>query len=239
MKKINIVFFDIGGTLVGSHSMFTYLADKFGRKGDKSLEQFLAARFAEIYSNSNPPGFNTVVEMFAKLLKEASNKLGLADLSNHAKEFYHDMFVDKAWLLEGAKENLAFLKKNHVKLIVASDADSEVLFKELQLLKIYDFFDEFIVSNKVGAYKPSDLFVKEAKKHCTKFKKSSIYFVGDSKSDVMTAKKLGVNSILMSSSEKAKETEPDYVFNNLNELLVFWVKRLNITNKVVKSDKIK
>ena len=221
-NMIKLVFFDIGGTLVGSNNLFSYLAEKLGRKSDQSLEKFLSSRFAEIYANANPPRFKTVVQMIAELLVLASVEFDLEDLSRLAGEFYNDLFVDKAWLLDGAKKNLEFMKKNDVKLIVASDADSNALFRELKLLGIYDFFDHFIISSEVGAYKPSDPFVNQAKKYCEGINKREIYFVGDNKVDMVSAKKLGIISILLNASKIPTETKPDFIFKDLNELFNFW-----------------
>ncbi|MBN2142484.1 HAD family hydrolase [Candidatus Woesearchaeota archaeon] len=222
---VKIVFFDVGDTLVACPQFLSLFCEKLGRPGDQELYAFLRAKFYEHYSKKDPP-IKTVLEMFEYVLACAYQELGLPDLSRSARELEEEVFIDRGKLMEGARENLEFLKSKGVRLFVLSDADDFILKPELINFRIDRFFEDFVISNIVGAYKPSDSIVAAALKHCEGVGKDEICVVGDADVDVQTARKMGVKSIRLNTSHRSRKESADHVFNDLKELLAFWKQKL-------------
>ena len=208
-----VVFFDIGGTLLTSGNIFSDMANSLD-KNNKELPAFLKNSFNSQYK-SPQKDFVTISEMLSNSLKKASMKFNLPDVSGNAKQFYEDAFVTKGSCFEDTTETLKTLKDNNTKIIAVTDADEELMLKELEHFKIKNYFDDLIISSRENAYKPSQKIVdkvKEAGKGAEK-----IVFVGDSKSDVETAQKVGAISVLID-RKGTSELEADHKIKSLKEL---------------------
>lgn len=214
---IHTIFFDIGGTLVTSKSTLTYFADRLNPDGQLGMFDFLVETFMSYYENEKLETFYTVKEILAISLKKASEKFDVPDLSSETEKYYRKNHLETGKLYDDILPVLKKLKEKGITLILASDADADVLVEQLEKLGILHFFDGRIISSDVRAYKPSEKVVLAAKKYCNK-PLSGILFVGDNKVDVKMAKKLGVKSVLIHRDGRFK-TDADYQIASLNELL--------------------
>ena|SRR3989344_6000808 len=132
-----------------------------------------------------------------------------------ADEMYKDIFTNKSYLFEETLEVLELLK-DKTKMIVASDADSDVLIPELKNLGIYKYFDKILISSDIKTYKNSDIFANRIIP-LLKQPYSNILFVGDSPVDMEIAKRIGVKSVYIKRTER--KIESNYTITNLKELM--------------------
>ena len=122
-------------------------------------------------------------------------------------------------LKENAKNILKFAKENNFYNVLASNQETSVLQREIELLSISDVFDRIIGAGDVAEDKPSKVFTDEAIKG---FCPEKIISIGDGPSDV----KMGHNyengvSILVFSdvaSGRFKEHKPDYAAADLSKV---------------------
>ncbi len=213
--RFHTIFFDVGGTLIGAPNIFELLAERLDPQRKQELADFILARFKEHYNPDAP--FLEVREIFSRVMKKASIEFTVRDLSAEAASIYRKTFVDNAWLFPDTLSTLETLKKKGKRLIVLSDADAPVLMEELVLLKLDTYFEHFIISSQLRAYKPSEKIVKAALKLC-EGPLSRVMLVGDSHVDVLTAKKMSITSVLI--AKKGGPThDADFVISELNELL--------------------
>lgn len=216
IKKI--IFFDIGGTLGDGPDLFEYIAEKYDDSRTELIEKNISNVFAKLYSNKNEEEFLSVREMLELSLSKVSSQLGIQDLSDFAHQYYKEFYLYKSCLYDDVIVVLKKLREQGIKLIVFSDADSDVMIEELKILNIYDFFEKFIISSDVKSYKPSNRIVSEGLKHCD-IPSSNIFIVGDSKVDILSGKKMNIRTVLINRSNKEIDYQSDYTIKSLYELL--------------------
>jgi len=126
------------------------------------------------------------------------------------------------------KNVLTTLKKRFL-LGIVSDGYLEVQEKKLNALGIRNYFDAVIFSDQLGrdAWKPSTKPFEEIVNRLRLFPKECIYVADNPLKDFIGAKKIGMftvriirnNGIYSSAQSPSSEHAPDYIINNLNELL--------------------
>jgi len=219
LKNLNkIIFFDIGGTLGDGPDLFNYIAQKYNDSRTELIAKSISNIFEKLYSNKNEEEFLSVTQMLEIALSRVSVELKIEDSSKFAHKYYKEFYHNKSYLYDDVIETLKELTKKGVRLIVFSDADSDVMIEELKILGIYDFFEQFIISSDVKSYKPSNKIVNEALKYCD-IAKSNIYIVGDSKVDILSGKKMNIQSVLINRSNEKIDYKSDYTISSLDELL--------------------
>lgn len=218
-KEKKIIFFDIGGTLGDGPNFFKFIADKYDDPRTEQIEKNIRDIFEKLYSNKNEEEFLSVRQMLELTLSRVSSKLEIEDLSNFAHQYYKDFYLSKSYLYGDVIEVLKKLTDKGIRLIVFSDADSDVLIEELKILSIYDYFENFIISSDARSYKPSDKIVNEGLKHCD-ISNADIFIVGDSKVDILSGRKMNIQTVLINRSSKKNDYQSDYTINSLAELLL-------------------
>ena len=197
---IHTIIFDVGGTLVDAPDIFEVIAN-----GDTEIKKRIIERFQCFYCGKK---FYTVKEILQMVMSELS-------INIKADKIYKNIFTNKSYLFDETFEVLNLLK-NKTNLIIASDADSDVLIPELKKLGIYKYFNKILVSSDIKAYKNSNKFVKKIIP-LLNHPYDNVLFVGDSPIDMEIAKKIGVKSVYIKRTEKRFES--DYVITNLRELM--------------------
>lgn len=213
-----IVFFDIGGTLVGAPNLFSYIAEKYKSLQRDQIAKVISEIYDNMYYNAAEDKFLSVKDMLKISLKQAASKLNIEDLSDLAAIYYEELYADKSYLYDDVTRVLDVLKKRGLKLIVFSNSDSDVLIKELKTLNIYDYFDEFIISSDIKSYKPYDTIINKALSYCN-IPKKDIIFVGNSDEDIISAKRMGITSVIVKRWDKTINIPCDYTIKRLDELL--------------------
>ncbi len=217
---IHTIIFDVGGTLVNARSSLIFFSERLTPDNNldlrKQLLEFLIKEFMKIYRQENPPKFIGIKEIVAIILKKAADKFDVEDLSGRAQELYGEAYLSNANLFDDTIPTLKKLKEKQIKLFVASDADPDVLDDELLTFKIFQYFDEIVISGNVGAYKPSDKMTNAILDKCDQ-PYSDILFIGDTEVDILAAKKIGAKSILIKRNGDFS-IKADYCITDLNEI---------------------
>ncbi|MFH8092966.1 MAG: HAD family hydrolase [Candidatus Aenigmatarchaeota archaeon] len=195
---IKLIIFDVGGTLVGSPDIFEYMAKIIDEKKVEFYYKYLKNRFS-YYKKKNK--FFSVREILEKISIDAKEKFKCRDISKMVYKIYEDVYIKNSFLLEHTMDLLNFLKEKNIKMVILSDADEEILIKQLKKLKIYDYFDEIFVSSKIQAYKPSFKLIDFLRKNL-EFKPNTTVLVGDSINDKKTASRLNVKFINVNNISK-------------------------------------
>ncbi|MDF2502669.1 HAD family hydrolase [Clostridium sp.] len=223
MKEIKdsnkIIFFDIGGTLVGAPNLFSYIAEKYEDSRKDDIAKVISQNYNEMYSTTNENEFLSVKQMLEMTLKKVALEFGVKDLSDSAHAYYEELYTNQCYLYDDVISVLNILKDHEIKLIVFSNSDSDVLIDELKTLNIYHYFSEFIISNDVKSYKPCNGIVNRALEHCGDIPKENIFFVGNSDEDVLSAQKMNITSVLIKRWDKNINVQSDYTIDSLQELL--------------------
>lgn len=222
MKEIKdsnkIIFFDIGGTLIGAPNLFSYIAEKYEDPRKEDIARVIDENYSDMYSNRNEDEFLSVRQMLEGSLKKVALELGIEDLSDSAHDYYEELYINESYLYNDVISVLNVLKQSGIKLIVLSNSDSDILIGELKALNIHHYFNEFIISNDVKSYKPSNGIVNIALKYCD-VPKENIFLVGNSDEDVLSAKKMDITSVLIKRWDKNIEVKSDYTIDSLQKLL--------------------
>lgn len=132
--------------------------------------------------------------------------------------------------IEGADELLNYLKEKLIPIIIISNDEKKILFKNLDKLGWAGFFKAIVTKNEApdGINKPDPKIVEYAIKKAGLDKEdyilSSIWFIGDSYGDVKCAAGAGVVPIWAEDKSTAKFTFEDdaikiVVAKNLHEII--------------------
>ncbi len=210
------IFFDVGGTIVTTKSTLTFFAEILDPERKDEIFRYLVDSFMLYYENENIDRFYTVREIIAITVKMAAEKFNLPDLSAESEKYYRLNHLRDASLFDDTIPTLEKLKTKNVKMIICSDADADVLVEQLKMFGIYDYFEDLIISSNVGAYKPHKKMVKEVLKHCRE-PYSEIFFVGDNRVDMETARRTKIKSVLINRKGRFKY-DADYKITTLSEL---------------------
>ncbi len=193
---IHTVIFDVGGTLVNANSVFHAFADAMDNSRREELFRFMRPIFFEYYRDEHRPDFLTIKQIASLVVQRAANQFGLEDISPRVPELYADYYLGGAQPFDDVVPALEKLKKQGKALIALSDADADVLEREMETFSLKKYFDKVIVSSNVEAYKPSDKMVAYIRERINP-PYHQILLVGDNEVDIMTAAKLKVHSALI------------------------------------------
>jgi 2-haloalkanoic acid dehalogenase type II len=214
---IHTIFFDAGGTLMTGDSTLKPIAEQMDPERKDEIFEFMRRKFMSIYLDENPSKFYSIKEILKICAVEAAREFDLADFSDKVQECYRRNHLDNDTLYSDTVPVLEKLKQRGIRLILISDADADVLEDQLAKYDLFRFFDGVIISSNTRAYKPSEKVVNEALKYCRE-PLSGVLFVGDTKVDVMTARKMKVRSVLIYRHNDYK-TDSDYKILKLDEIL--------------------
>ena len=213
---VHTVIFDVGGTLLGAPDLYKNLADLYS--GADAYDMIKTKHLSEYISIGNGQAdFLTMEDIIRKTLSTVSYELDYPDVSMKAKEVYSNTFVEQSYLFSDTINTLESLRNRNIKMVIASDGDIDLLYGEFKLHGLGGYFSDVFISSEVKAYKPNDMFVS-ALKNTIHMPYKDILFVGDSDCDIITGKKLGVQTVLKGSLA-SKSCTPDYVIMDLKELV--------------------
>lgn len=147
------------------------------------------------------------------------NEKELKQLIRLFRENYKE--VEEAHLnsYDGMLNQLETLHKK-AKLFVVSSKKTEVLKRNLKILKVDHLFLEIIRSDKVKNYKPSpDGILYILNKY--NLNKTETIYIGDAIFDIQMAKNAGVSSCAVTwgshSEENLKLENPDFIINSVKQ----------------------
>ncbi|HDN01457.1 MAG TPA: HAD family hydrolase [Candidatus Bathyarchaeota archaeon] len=219
------VFFDVGGVLIDVRGLFHYVAKGLGEKAGLDV-QFLRERLLQHFRELKSGGvFKSVWELFYEsfLLVAKEVKLDIdsaVELARLAADLHVEFFNKHARLYPDALPCLEALSRSGFKLGVISDADWEVLEREMERFKIDKYFEVIVTSSMVRKYKPDHRIFAEALKKAQCRPVESVY-IGDSDVD-LGSKQAGMIFILLDRGEKrvseAVKSKADFIIHSLNTI---------------------
>ena len=138
---------------------------------------------------------------------------------NYYREFNEPNHDNLAKPFPGAKEVLKKLHKKGYKLGVISSKKNKLLIHGLEHFELAQYLDIIVGSDDVTNHKPAPDGILLAKE---KLNAEKILYIGDTKSDIETAKNAKVKScgvLYIKHPEIMLDAKPDYVISDLYELL--------------------
>ena len=217
---IRTVIFDIGGTLLGSPDFFMETAEQFQKfvVNKNNLYDSIKSDFMKRYRNmsSDEMTFFSIKDTMCKTLADIFPEIKYNDIKEYSKQIQYETFLNKAFLYDDSIEILDYLLNRKVTILVASDADSELVHLEFQKFNLTKYFDKCFISEEIEAYKPSWRFVERIKRALSD-SPNEVIFIGDSDVDICMGKRLGVYTVLKNES-KTNDINSDYVISNLKQL---------------------
>lgn len=138
--------------------------------------------------------------------------------SVNAEQVYWNTFVNDSFVINEADIVIEKLNEKHIELIIASDADAELIYAQFEKHKWDKYIRRYFISSEIKAYKPNDIFVAAVNNAINKYEKNEVILVGDSEVDIELGKKLGVKTALIHKNKQKRYNE-DYCITSLLELL--------------------
>lgn len=206
IESVELVIFDWNGTLLDDlEFVFESVLEIFRRYEvpPPTLEEYrreITADFMQFYWNHGIPRSATGDDL---------NKIRI--------EVLRAIDLDRYLLVDGVLEVLKGLANRSVKLAIASSGNTEVIAAQLTHLEISDLFDPVITDawDKVAA-------LKQALKHFGLEPHEAVY-IDDTYDGLIAAKNAGLLACGVTwgynSRERILAAEPDYVIDELKELI--------------------
>ena len=227
MSKYKHIFFDLDRTLwdfdYNSTITLNYIFNKLNlsSKGIKSFELFV-----ETYKRVNKylwlkyrDGKLTKEELRSRRFDETLAKLGVLNqsLSENISSLYIQNSPKQTKLLPNTKYILDFLKKKYQLHIITNG------FKEVQIVKlknsgIYNYFQNIIISEEIGALKPNKKIFLHAIDLCKSNSQECLMVGDDLISDILGAKQVDVDQVFYNYNNIKVTSKPSYVISDLKEL---------------------
>lgn len=208
MKNIDLIIFDLDGTLLDSKEA---IADgvNFALK-EVGLQEKSKAEIISYIGTG-------VDDLIIKSLGE--EKEGLFAKTKTAFENYRKNLPDGSHLYPGVKEILEYFKVK--RKIIATNRKREFTLPVLKSLGIYDYFKDIIAGDDVACMKPSSCPLDAAMMR-NNINKERTIIVGDMDIDVLAGKKAGIWTCAVTYGIGRKgdivKIKPDFIIDNILEL---------------------
>jgi putative hydrolase of the HAD superfamily len=206
MDEIQVVFFDVGGTLVELNGSVGEIYDRFARRyGIDRDPAAMTDVFSRSFREQPPLAFprGTPEDELQRLERDWWRRLVLevipwfSEFDAFFNEVYEFFRGREAWrLFDDVIPTLAELKNRGLRLAIISNYDSRIddLLRDFE---IEHFFDGVHVSSRIGAAKPDgDIFLSAMRYH--RVEPQRALHVGDSlREDVEGASAVGIRAVLL------------------------------------------
>jgi phosphoglycolate phosphatase-like HAD superfamily hydrolase len=217
---IKAIILDVGGTLLGATDLLeNILACNANIKAhDDIYKQLENEFFRQVVGCRNGSMFKKVVEMIEGAIEVVNKENNDCLPSVNAKQVYWNTFVTDSFVINDADLALENFNDQKIELIIASDADAELIYAQFEKHKWNKYISKYFISSEINAYKPSDVFVSALSSAISNYEKNEVVLVGDSDVDIETGKKLGVKTALIIRNNQ-KQYNEDYSITSLLQLL--------------------
>ncbi|MGA4514496.1 phosphoglycolate phosphatase [Staphylococcus caledonicus] len=204
------IIFDFDGTIANSKKCSLIATKKaFGEYGleepsDEQIEYYMGIPIEKSFNLMSSVDLNEKeLKQLIRLFRENYKEVEEAHLNSY----------------DGMLNQLETLHKK-AKLFVVSSKKTEVLKRNLKILKVDHLFLEIIGSDKVKNYKPSpDGILYILNKY--NLNKTETIYIGDAIFDIQMAKNAGVSSCAVTwgshSEENLKLENPDFIINSVKQ----------------------
>jgi len=209
MKDIELIIFDLDGTLVDSVKDIAEAVNHTLRK--LGVEE---KSHGEIKSL-----IGTGAEDLIKKSIDTKTDCCLEDALSLMSEYYRGHSLDNTRLFPGVRETLDYFAQKRKAIITNRQRGFAV--QTLKGLGIYDYFEEITGGDNLGCMKPSSCPLEGAM-HGFGVKRSKTIMVGDMNIDILAGKKAGVATCGVTygigEKEDILEAGPDFVIDSITGL---------------------
>lgn len=221
MAKFKAVFFDLDGTLVESaYEIADAVNDTFTHFSIENVDDEQCKTWI---------GHGTLHLMikaisFAKSIsyEEAKNNGQTAEIYEYFKTRYAKRSGTRSWLFDGAFELLENLKANNIKTAVITNKEGLFTKKIIDTHNINDLIDVVVSGDTLEVKKPDPKGIFYAMEKMDITNTEDVLFIGDSKTDIETAKNANLECWAVpygyNAGEKIEDSNPDKMINSLLEI---------------------
>jgi phosphoglycolate phosphatase len=210
MRKKRVIFFDLDGTILDvserNYQVYKNILKKYNRK-------FLSKKvYLELKRNRTP-------------IQEILKKTNADDIIKQFKKEWDDLIEKEEYLkLDKISQNRKFfllkLKKKYSLILVTLRHNQDALYYQLREKKLINIFHKILVISGKKAKNKWKVKLKLIKSF-GKYDGNSI-MVGDTESDILTGKKLGIKTVAiwsgMRNKKILKKFKPDYLFKDITKM---------------------
>jgi putative hydrolase of the HAD superfamily len=220
MDMIKAIIFDVGGTLLGAPDLFECISNlsRPSRYPKVEIRDRALEIFGAIVSGCRKGSpFISVADVIGLTLE----KLFICpqdEIPKIAHDLYWDVFVTHSYPENNAVETLDALYNLGVELLISSDADAEPIYTQFEMHHMARYFSGYYISGDLKDYKPGDRMAGALKERIKQYDPLAVLFVGDSRVDIETGKKIGVRTVRIGPGGQNQFAE-DYSISDLSELL--------------------
>jgi putative hydrolase of the HAD superfamily len=233
MDEIQVVFFDVGGTLVELNGSVGDIYGRFARRygidqDPVAMTNAFSRRFREQPPLAFPRGTSEDElhglerDWWRRLVLEVV--VGFPEFDEFFSEVYEFFRGREAWrLFDDAIPTLAELRNRGLRLAIISNYDSRI-DDLLRVFEVEHFFDGIHVSSRIGAAKPDrDIFLSALKYH--QVEPQAALHVGDSlREDVEGASAAGMRAVLLDRNRSCASNNELIRISSLDELISYSLK---------------
>ena len=224
-NRIKAVFFDAADTLFyinnGLGNVYSSVAAKYGSTPDPKL---VNAAFSNAFHSAPPLVFGDLSaedrrvsekKWWYHVVENVFEEVGMFDGFDSYFDELFEVFRHGAWkLFPETRGVLTSLEKRGFKLGLISNFDTRV-YDVCQALGIYKYFQSFVISSEAGFAKPSPEIFEIALIEQGVSAEESIH-IGDSiEHDILGAKALGINAILLDRERRHKDRDDIWKIKDL------------------------
>ena len=229
LRKLDLVIFDLDGTLIDSNGVHNYLdAELIHWLGeDKSIEECIQER-EEFFKNNN---IGDIYLNYCEYLKtKYKSKLSKEEILQYRRNLSKEVSKDIKYKPD-ADEMIKYLKNNKIKIALATVSRRETLdiyINENENLKskcnIQEYFDFIVTKDDVKLKKPNPEVYNKIIENFNITDLSKCIVIEDSLTGVLAAKNANLDVIVIydkySDKDRNKINElADYNVNNFKELI--------------------
>ena len=214
--KYKVFFFDADDTLFdfkkSAAVSFAKAMDSLG-VGDKTPELFTT--FKEISAKLWAQYENNMIDKSVIRYKRFVDTFEIHEINKdpiQASKTFLNNLCENVFLIEGAEETLAAIKKEGLPVGVLTNGVAEVQSRRLKNTNIQSHIDFMVVSEECEAPKPHPSMFEKAMELSGASAKKEVLMMGDSlTSDITGAKKFGIDSCWFNPNDNHHEgVEPTY-----------------------------
>ncbi|MEE4198788.1 MAG: YjjG family noncanonical pyrimidine nucleotidase [Bacteroidales bacterium] len=227
MKKYKNIYFDLDRTLwdfdSNAQETFRDIYEKHDlEKIFNTFDNFYTTyvkhneRLWKIYRDGKIKKTVLAFKRFDLTLEEYGVKN--EELAKIIGQDYIEISPTKKRLFPGTYETLDYLKDKY-NLYIITNGFNEVQFTKLKNSKLQNYFKKVFTSENAGAQKPNARIFEHALKTVNARKKESVMVGDDLDSDILGAKKFGLDQVYFNPDHKEHSEEITHEISSLKELM--------------------
>lgn len=223
---IKALVFDVYGTLLDTRTCSLIIMKDVLRNCNCNLKpEFVYKEWRKniekmIIKMNSENKFKVERVFFKEALGKTLKRLRIMASEHEKMNLYGELCWGNRGIFSETKDALKSLSKKY-RIITASNSDTKPLLVDFQRHKLK--VDKIVTSEMLKFYKPHKRFFEKLLMKI-KVSKEEIVYIGDSlENDIKGSHKVGIKAVWINrknKKRKTKDTKPDYVINNLKELIM-------------------